>query len=84
MTKRRGRMWMKTRLTQGAITWVCGDRKWMLSTTTVTHMLQYGTLNHYVGLRKPKLDVEQHHSHTYSAIQDIVFSHGSEETGNGC
>jgi len=33
-------MWMKTRLTQGAIVCVCGDRKWTLSTTTVTHILQ--------------------------------------------
>ena len=40
MIRSRGRIWMKTRLTQGAITWVCGDRKWMFSTTTVTHMLQ--------------------------------------------
>ena len=39
MTRRRGRMCMKTLLIQGAMVWVCGDRKWMLSTTTVTQML---------------------------------------------
>lgn len=40
MTNNLGRMWMKTLFTQGAIRWVCGDRKWTLSTTTVTHMLE--------------------------------------------
>ena len=29
-----------TRFTQGAILWVCGDRKWTFSTTTVTHILK--------------------------------------------
>lgn len=40
MTSSLGRICMKTRLTQGAILCVCGDRKWTLSTTTVTHMLE--------------------------------------------
>ena len=40
MTRSLGRRWMKTLLTQGDIRWVCGDRKWMLSTTTVTQMLK--------------------------------------------
>ena len=35
-----GKMWMKTFLTQGAILWVSGVRKWMLSTRTVTQMLK--------------------------------------------
>ena len=34
-----GRMWMNTRLTQGAILCVCGERKWTFSTTTVTLIL---------------------------------------------
>ena len=42
MTRRRGRMWMKTLLIHGAMVWVCGDRKCMLSTTTVTQMLLVG------------------------------------------
>ena len=33
-------MWMKTRRTHGAILCVCGERKWTLSTTTVTQMLR--------------------------------------------
>ena len=36
-----GKMWMKTFLTQGAILWVSGVRKWMLSTRTVTQMLKW-------------------------------------------
>ena len=40
MTSSLGSRWMKTLLTQGDIRWVCGDRKWMLSTTTVTQMLK--------------------------------------------
>ena len=39
ITNNRGRTWIKTRRTHGAITCVCGDRKWTLRTTTVTHML---------------------------------------------
>ena len=39
MTRSLGSRWMKTLLTQGDIRWVWGDRKWMLSTTTVTQML---------------------------------------------
>ena len=40
MMRSRGRIWMKTLLTQGAILCVWGDRKWTLSTRTVTHILQ--------------------------------------------
>ena len=43
MTRSLGSRWMKTLLTQGDIRWVWGDRKWMLSTTTVTQMLQHNT-----------------------------------------
>ena len=43
MTRSLGSRWMKTLLTQGDIRWVWGDRKWMLSTTTVTQMLQHTT-----------------------------------------
>ena len=39
MTSSLGRMCMKTLLIQGAMVCVCGLRKWMLSTTTVTQML---------------------------------------------
>lgn len=40
MTSNLGRIWIKTRRTQGAITCVCGERKCTLSTTTVTHILK--------------------------------------------
>lgn len=40
ITRSRGRMWMKTRRTHGAIVWVWGDRKWTFRTTTVTHILE--------------------------------------------
>ena len=40
MISRRGRMLMKTRFTHGDMVCVCGDRKWMFSTTTVTQILQ--------------------------------------------
>ena len=40
MLRRRGRMWMKTLRTQGAILCVSGLRKWMFSTRTVTQMLK--------------------------------------------
>lgn len=40
MTKSRGRMCIKTLFTQGAILCVCGERKWTLRTTTVTHILE--------------------------------------------
>jgi hypothetical protein len=48
----------------------------MLSTTTVTHMLQYRILYYHVGLRGPELDAEQHYRHTYAALQMILSSHG--------
>ena len=40
ITNNRGRMWMKTLLTHGAMVWVCGDRKWIFRTTTVTQILK--------------------------------------------
>jgi len=40
MTRSLGRIWRKTRRTHGAITCVCGVRKWTFRTRTVTHMLQ--------------------------------------------
>ena len=40
ITSSLGRRWMKTLLTQGDIRCVWGDRKWMLRTTTVTHILK--------------------------------------------
>lgn len=43
-----GRMWMKTRRTQGAIRCVCGERKWTFNTTTVTQMLNEKQLNENV------------------------------------
>ncbi len=48
----------------------------MLSTTTVTHKLQYRIMYYHVGLRRPKVDVEHHYSHTYTAIQDNVYHVG--------
>ena len=43
ITSNRGRIWIKTRLTQGAIVWVWGDRKWIFKTTTVTQILEKQT-----------------------------------------
>jgi len=40
MTSSLGKMWMKTLRTHGAMVCVCGVRKWMFSTTTVTQMLR--------------------------------------------
>ena len=45
MTRSLGSRWMKTLRTQGDIRWVWGERKWMLSTTTVTQMLQHHSVN---------------------------------------
>ncbi len=58
------------------ITRVYGDRKWMLSTTTVTHMLQYRIQYHHVDLLRPEVDVEHHYNHTYAAIQVTLSSRG--------
>ena len=52
-----------TRLTQGAILWVCGDRKWTFSTTTVTHILkiqcplEYSYFKSYHHLLLAKMDI---------------------------
>ena len=40
ITSSLGSRWMNTLLTQGDIKWVCGDLKWILSTTTVTQILK--------------------------------------------
>ena len=51
MTRSLGSRWMKTLRTQGDIRWVWGERKWMLSTTTVTQMLQHHSVNSSVRTR---------------------------------
>lgn len=42
MNKNFGKNSMKKDLIHGFMVWVCGDRKWTLSTTTVTHILWTG------------------------------------------
>ena len=54
-----------TRLTQGAILWVCGDRKWTFSTTTVTHILKIqctlGILRNFKSYRHLRIAKNGHH-----------------------
>lgn len=49
ITSNLGKWLMNIVRTQGAIVWVCGDRKWMFRTMTVTHMLKQKTTS---GIRR--------------------------------
>ncbi len=63
---------------------------WMLSTTTVTHMLHVGDIiiTCHVGLRRPEVGVNPastkwsklSHSHIYAVIQETISSCGYEMT----